>query len=121
MSLSREELKVLGTYQFKKTKQKVIVLHIGERSVFYRIYNSKNPDEEVCARINEFLNCFEPVSKVMKKYWLWDVRINSLGPIYKEKHYLDEDGYYTDNMSRYKLECLIRKHENEFIEIEVVL
>lgn len=67
--------------------------------------------------LNEKLVLIErPKKKVMKRFWLWDLKDNN-GIIFKGTAYRDENGLGTNN----KLvgNTLIKKHLDEFIDIEV--
>jgi hypothetical protein len=61
----------------------------------------------------------EPKKKKTKRFWIWDVKLNS-GDIIKSQFYLDEDYKTTRGSEIYKdPRALLNKHENEFIDIEV--
>lgn len=56
-------------------------------------------------------------NKVMKRYWIWDVQSKATGRHFKNESYTDDIGLYTNGDT-----CtytLIKKHESEFIDIEV--
>ncbi len=53
-----------------------------------------------------------------KRYWLWDVKIVG-GCIRKDPDYMDENATRTDGSSYYSKEELMKKYENEFIDVEV--
>jgi hypothetical protein len=57
------------------------------------------------------------VEKKTKRYWLWDIKADS-GYIYKCPTYLDEQGEDVRGATSRYSGKLIKKHENEFIDIE---
>lgn len=54
--------------------------------------------------------------KTKKRYWLWDV-LPDRGAIFKTEHYLDEERKDTVGTSLPACFTLLKKHENEFIDI----
>ena len=118
MPITREELKVGETYisDYSSTTRKV--LFIGNDSLFTYEVEGGGYSEETPYSINYFIKNNSPLPKPKKRYWLWDLKTAS-GVIYKSSGYLDDDGYRTDRDLYYGKEYLLRKHENEFIEIEV--
>ena len=56
------------------------------------------------------------VQKPKKKYWLWDVKESDLS-IVKDKYYMDDDGITSSGLRNEDPEYLVRKHENEWIEV----
>lgn len=57
--------------------------------------------------------------KEKKKYWLWDLKDCNTKTLYKSIYYLNDQGKKTNgeplsNLSDFEM---VRKHENDFIEI----
>lgn len=50
------------------------------------------------------------------KYWLWDIS-NSGTAIFKSYDYMDDNGHDTNGNRRFPRETMIRKHENEWVEL----
>ena len=117
MPIAREELKVGETYMsIHNDRVLKKVLYIGD--VLILCLESKDMiSTEVSYTIDKFLVNYRKLPKPKKRYWLWDVKTTS-GVIYKNNYYLDDDGYSTGRTPYYEKEFLLRKHENEFIDIE---
>ena len=118
MAIIREALKVGETYM-SDHNDKVLkkVLYIGEELLFCLESNNGSVKEKSYV-INRLIANYSKPPKPKKRYWLWDVKIAS-GVIYKSSYYLDDDGYSTGRNTNYEKDFLLRKHENEFIDIEV--
>lgn len=57
--------------------------------------------------------------KITKRFWIFDIKNNS-GHIFKTNYYMDEQGKGQDKLFVYDSNFkLLKKHENEFIDIEV--
>jgi hypothetical protein len=87
-------------------------------------YSSSINDSNFCGDF-EFRDYYsykiyeEPKKKKLKRFWLWNVKLNS-GDIIKSEFYLDEDCKATSGLEIYKDPgALLKKHKNEFIDIEV--
>lgn len=56
--------------------------------------------------------------KPKKRYWLWTVKIEGEG-IYKSENYMDDNARKTNGRSFLRKSDLFKKHEDEFIDVEV--
>lgn len=56
--------------------------------------------------------------KPKKRYWIWDIK-SLEGPIYKSHYYSDDEGMQTSGKKWFSKSQLIKKHENEFIDVDV--
>ena len=118
MVIKRKELKVGETYMsIHNDRVLKKVLYIGEELLFYLESNSGSLKEKSYV-INRFIANYRKLPTPKKRYWQWDVKSSS-GVIYKSSGYLDDEGYRTNRVRYYEEEFLLRKHENEFIDIEV--
>lgn len=97
----------LDSNGFKST-----ILTIGEKSVFIR---AEDGSEGSC-KINWVKDNWSEIPTPKKRYWLWDVDASG-GGIYKTSTYLDDDGIATNKVKYFDKERLIKKHENEWIEV----
>ena len=118
MSITREELKVGETYISDNSSTTRKVLFIGNNSLFTYEVEGGGYSEETPYSINYFIKNNSPLPKPKKRYWLWDMK-TARGAIYKNNTYLDYDGYCTNRVRYHEKESLLRRHENEFIDIEV--
>ena len=119
MAIIREELKVGETYM-SDHNDKVLkkVLYIGKELLFCLESNSGSTKEKSYV-INRFIANYSKPPTPKKRFWIWDIRSGN-GSVYKATYYLDDDGYYSDGKTRYcNLGEMFKKHENEFIDIEV--
>lgn len=109
--MKKEDLKVgmiiSGNYAINNRK----ITAIGLYTYLYQIEGSE--DNEHCASLQE-LDEFEPIAP-KKRYWLWDVK--DFGGIYKTNYYLDDVGEQTNGTCYINAKDLIKKHENEFIDV----
>jgi hypothetical protein len=56
--------------------------------------------------------------KPKKRYWLWDT-VGWTGMVVKNAAYMNENGQGTNGVFICDKENLLKKHENEFIDVEV--
>lgn len=114
--ITREQLKVGETY-FCVINESVkrTVKFIGNEFVMYDwLMKESDATKEGLQTIISFLHDNNLMPKPKKRYWLWDVEF--MGTIVKHSSYMDEKGTASDG---YKLEVkLLKKHENEYIEVE---
>jgi len=66
--------------------------------------------------IGEFFELYEE-PKPKKRYWLWDTVLFIDGPVFKCSYYMDDTGINTHGEQMKDKSQLIRKHENEFIDV----
>lgn len=85
---------------------------IGGAAYFFTEDGKFFPEGDVMLKLVE-----RPKKTELKRYWLWDVK-DDHGNIYKGAYYRDEEGLSTGK-STYDKEYLIKKHENEFVDVEV--
>lgn len=118
MAITRDQLKVGETYRSDNWLVNRKILYIGEVCVFYKYSHDDGDIGESSQYIDGFLNDHSIIPKPKKRYWLWDTKTDS-GAIYKGAHYMDEDGKLTNGCIGILSIVLVKKHENEFIEVEV--
>ncbi len=119
MAIKRKELKVGETYMsIHNDRVLKKVLYIGD--VLILCLESKDMiSTEVSYNIDRFLVNYRKLPKLKKRYWLWDMKATG-GAAYKSSYYFDDDGYYSNGKTMYcNLGDMVKKHENEFIDIEV--
>ena len=101
----------IGKEYISAIGDKVTVLFIGETHAFVKF-----GDREVSIRVNYCLEHWSEIPTPKKRYWLWDVKSSS-EEIFKASTYMDENGVASNNIAEYDKDQLIKKHENEFIEV----
>lgn len=124
VELSRgEAIKLMLTEGIRVTwgsKMTYVYFHLGED--LFKLCRPGQENDEIfdvsrlpMIKISEYQL---PVQALKKKYWLWDVK-SANGPVYKSNAYLDEMGLNTkgNSLAISRNLILIRKHENEFIEV----
>lgn len=108
--ITREQLKVGETYSYANNELvKRTVKFIGDEFVLYEWALGED-----CQTITSFLHDNSLMPKPKKRYWLWDAEF--MGRVVKHSTYMDEKG--TASNGDKPDAKLIRKHENEFIEVE---
>lgn len=114
MAITREQLK--GGERYKCDSGGISeVIFIGKEHLIY-IYTESVFVYELSGCISSFLSKYSIIEKPKKRYWIWDIKRGDL--IYKHDYYMDEEGRKSTGET-YTAGTLVRKHENEFIEIEV--
>lgn len=87
-------------------------------------YSSSINDSNFCGDF-EFRDYYsyeiyeEPKKKKTKRFWIWDVKYDLDSAIYKSDSYMDENAMRTNGNIFLSKSELLKKHENEFIDIEV--
>ena len=114
--MTREELEKLKpgeNIHLTLTKYNKIFLGIVNGYFITCHVNGSNPCSH---RLDECLDYSVP-PKPKKRYWLWDVEDVILGAC-KLTTYVDEEGFNTAGRRIFEKENLIKKHENEFVEVD---
>lgn len=92
---------------------KVKVLAIGQEKLFIRTERPSEYTQDITFALLSWIE----LPKQKKRCWLWDVN-DSYG-ISKPSTYMDENGLSTTGRKLADKHQLIKKHENEFVEIEI--
>ena len=120
--MKKEDLKVGGIYKddhaiptFRKIE------FFDDKTVFYFNGDTKEQTNNNALAstvdLDSFLISNEEI-KEKKRYWLWDITGNNItNAIVRCSYYLNENGEDTSGYIRYGKDQLIKKHENEFVEV----
>lgn len=96
---------------------KVEITAIGKSKALASYDDPSVPEEQVVS-ICWVLKNWSELPKPKKRYWLWDAKDDS-GKIFKTSSYVDDNGCTSNGELYFDKEKLIKKHENEFIEIGI--
>jgi len=111
----------LREWDIKGNKEEKIfeITAIGESMVLYKYSHAPAKSDGTIAELSGdkkmILDKSKPYTPT-KKYYLWDVK-DSEGAIFKSSYYMNEDGCLIGGRVNISKDKLIKKHENEFIEV----
>ncbi len=102
----------IGKKYLNSCGKEVEVLFVGRK---YTALNDNN-GEELYQSTRYALDSWSELPPPKKRYWLWDAKDDS-GRIFKTSTYVEDNGCASSGELYFDKEMLIRKHENEWIEV----